>query len=66
MQQHIDALQARVHLCAGYDAMRTACQAALRALDTYNSMYRHHMTVQLISARANLRDVLANVDNEGV
>jgi hypothetical protein len=46
--------------------LENACQSALQALDTYNSMYRHHMTVQLISARANLRDVLANVDNEGV
>lgn len=46
--------------------LENACQSALQALDTYNSMYRHHMTVQLISARAKLRDVLANVDNDGV
>jgi hypothetical protein len=35
-----------------------ACQAALRALDTYEAMYRHHMTVQLYSARAGLREAL--------
>ena len=58
LQQQVDALQQRVHLVAGYDAMRTACQAALRALDTYEAMYRHHMTVQLYSARAGLREAL--------
>jgi hypothetical protein len=35
-----------------------ACQAALRALDTYEAMYRRHMTVQLYSARAGLREAL--------
>lgn len=38
--------------------LREACQAALRAIDTYAAMYRHHMTVQLYSARAGLRDAL--------
>lgn len=46
--------------------LEDACYAALQALDTYAAMYRSHMTVQLYSARAGLRDVLTNVDNEGV
>ncbi len=43
---------------AEIERLREACQAALRALDTYAAMYRHHMTLQLISARAGLRKVL--------
>ena len=54
------------HLRSELAERDAACQAALRALDTYEAMYRHHMTVQLYSARAGLRDVLANVDNDGV
>lgn len=42
--------------------LEDACYAALQALDTYAAMYRSHMTVQLYSARAGLRDVLQNVD----
>lgn len=47
--------QASAHRSA---QIRAACQEALRALDTYAGMYRHHMTVQLISARAGLREAL--------
>jgi len=47
--------QASAHRSA---QIRAACQTALRALDTYEAMYRHHMTVQLYSARAGLRDAL--------
>lgn len=47
--------QASAHRSA---QIRAACQTALRALDTYEAMYRHHMTVQLYSARAGLREAL--------
>ena len=49
LQQQVDALQARVHLCAGYDALEEENAALREALDSLRMHSLDHVTPYMVA-----------------